>query len=138
AHSVLAGDASTRSDAGGHDGSARFTDLGCQACVAPVETDVWMEIPIAGVKDVADGKAVVATDLTHFVEDVGQSRARNHGILYREIGRDSAHRAKRFLPPLPEPSPVCLRGCASNRAGGMRPQDRFDQLVFRVYLCCRA
>ncbi len=59
-------------------------------------------------------------DRAHLLEDFGQLRARNHGVVHVEIRREATHRAERTFARAPEALP--LRGVSRDRdlagAGG--------------------
>ena len=65
-------------------------------------SDVGVQISIAGVKDVAHHHAVSLADRVDGSENLRQLGAWNHGILHDEMRRQTAHRAERLLPALPQ------------------------------------
>src|SRR5688500_8283676 len=74
ANAVLAGDASARRHARGHDLPAGVLHPRDHGWIAPVEADVGVEIAVAGVEHIADGESVVAADSLDLVHDVRERR----------------------------------------------------------------
>src|SRR4029077_5336701 len=69
AHAVLARDAAAGSDARRHDVAAGIAHAFRLAVIAAIEADVGMEIPVTGMKDVADTQPIKGPD---FVDSVAQ------------------------------------------------------------------
>ena len=61
-----------------------------------------VEVAVAGVKDVADAKAVLARELVDSPQHLGEPRARHDAVLHVVVGADPAHRGERRLSPPPD------------------------------------
>ena len=61
-----------------------------------------MKIPITGVKDICDGKAVPAGHAVDCQEHLGQSRSWNDGIHGDHVWSETAHRSKGSFSAEPE------------------------------------
>ncbi len=85
--------------------------------VLTVETDVRVEVAVAGVEHVADDETVAVPDLGDTVHDVGERGPWDHGVLDHQVRRDPAHGAEGALAALPEPRTV---GGAAARTDGAR------------------
>src|SRR4051812_22187198 len=99
---MLAGDTTTGGDARLHDFPHRFVNAFALRRIVGAVGDVGMQVAVSGMKDIADHHVVFLADATDGRQNLRQLRPRDHRILNYEVWSEASHRAKGFLPALPQ------------------------------------
>src|SRR5216110_56899 len=96
---MFAGDAAAELDAGAQRGGSSLDNTIQLARRAHIEENVWMEVAVAGVKNVGDAKIVLLTDFRDAPHYLRQLAARHHAVLNVVIWGQGAHGSKGALSP---------------------------------------
>src|SRR5437773_11846201 len=99
---MFAGDAAAELDAGAQRGGSSLDNTIQLARRAHIEENVWMEVAIAGVKNVGDAKIVLLTDFRDAPHYLRQLAARHHAVLDVVIWGQGAHGSKGAISPFPK------------------------------------
>src|SRR5436190_15274170 len=95
---MFAGDGSAHVDTNLHQFPPSFSNAHDLVGKTRIKTDEWMQVAVAGVKDVCDSQLILRGNLVSSAEHFGQVRARNDRILDHRVRRDAANGAKRPFP----------------------------------------
>ena len=107
---MFAGNGATGGNARLHDGAHGVVHTRAFVSVVRVVRNVGVQVAVAGVEHVAHGHIVLLPDRINGRENLGELRARYHGVLHYQRGRQSSHGAEGFLASLPEPRAVGFAG----------------------------
>jgi hypothetical protein len=102
ANAVLAGDRAAHLDAQLENAAGQRLGAREGSRLAAIKQDEWMEIAIAGVKDVCDAQPGLVRHFANTAEGLTELAARHHAVLHDEVGRKPAHGAESALAALPD------------------------------------
>src|SRR5712692_6771058 len=125
---VLAGDRAARLDARVEDRLGQLLGALGLALVALVVEDERMEVPVAGVEDVADPQPELFLQLGDPAQHCRQLRPRDDAVLHVVVRADAAHGRERRLAPLPEQGPLVVVGGDADFARAVLAADALDCL----------
>ncbi len=126
ADAVLTGDRAARRHARLDDLLARRRHPLGDTGLTTVERDVGVQVAVARMEDVGDGKIVLLGYRVDFGEQLGQPAARYRRVLHHEVRADPAHGTERRLARLPELHPLRLARRDRDLSGPVFFQDLLD------------
>src|SRR5215471_8456405 len=98
---MLPGDTPTKLGASPQRSRSGFDDPVQFPGCAHIEKDIWMEVTVAGMKNIGDPKVVLLADFGDAPHDFRQLAARYNTVLNVVVGRQSTHGSESAFPTLP-------------------------------------
>ncbi len=134
---VLARDGAAQRHAGLHDLPAGLVHPLELIRVARVEQDQGVQVPVAGVKDVAVLEAVALHDLGDLRQGIGQQGARHRAVIDQVVRRQPRHRSEGAAPSFPEAAALLGAGGIPDLAAAVGRADLADAAGLLFQALCR-
>ena len=138
ADAVLTTKGTADSDTQLHDFFTHAKNLVDLIGIPAIKQDQWMEVPIAGVKDIRDGEAVPTGHPIDCDKHLGQSRPGNDSIHSDHVGSEPAHGSEGALSAEPESGALVVIFRDTHLIGIVAPADFHDGFSCFIQACAKS